>query len=134
MPLRNTVVEKFPIPNTGVSQGSDARGLVALISPTAPMGAEPVQLDPVSAPAVLKFLVGANPVRNVFSILLPTPPGTFVARKEINCAVGTWAGNATPTPDRSISNEPNAKSLSLRIGPPKLPANSLRRNTGAPWF
>src|SRR2546422_823873 len=134
IPFRKTVLEKSPMPLTGVSQGIVVRGPLVtrplVADPNDPIGWVPVQLDPTSAPAVVNRRLAWKVVGKLPSTLVEMLDGRFVFRKLIKLADGIWAGKATPTPDRRISTEPNTKSFSLRIGPPALPANSFRRKTG----
>src|SRR5947207_481727 len=77
MPLRKIVLEKSPVPLTGVLQGSEARGLPAVISPTGPIGSEPVQAEPVAPPVVLEngarvqMSVGVEPAQRAVIIVGP---------------------------------------------------------------
>src|SRR5436309_47633 len=122
IPFRKTVLEKSASPLTGKSHGKVPTGVK--------IGADPVQLLPRLVPAVVKLRLAWNVVGKELSTLVEMLLGRFVFRKLINWADGIWAGKATPTPERRTSAEAKAKSLSLRMGPPKLPANSLRRKTG----
>ena len=71
-----------PNPETGMSQGIWVIGpldtIPSSLEPKAPMGALPVQPEPTSAPAVVKFDVGANDVGKVLSKLVEMAPGAFV--------------------------------------------------------